>query len=137
MQTKNAIPTRAKKDAPLSLAEIDAWGAQSVNASRSSHEDIDDAETAWLESVDTMAAAVCKDKTDTEIFRHVGSELSKMGVSSVFFIGEPGAASLTSASVTIASGGVPIIEAVSDGSRNISISTRDNEIISRVLSLER
>jgi hypothetical protein len=47
-------------------------------------EDIVNIEAEWLKSVNNVAAAACKDKTTDEIFRLIGGELGKMGVSSVF-----------------------------------------------------
>jgi len=43
-----------------------------------------DTNAAWLESLSNVASSACKDKTPNEIFRQIGGELGKMGVSSVF-----------------------------------------------------
>jgi hypothetical protein len=96
-------------------------------------EDIVNIEAEWLKSVNNVAAAACKDKTTDEIFRLIGGELGKMGVSSVFFTREPEGETLISSSVTLSSGGIPVYPA-STGREKVSISSFDSEIIGRVLS---
>ena len=60
------------------------WEGRGPRLGWSSLEDISDPEADWPKAVNRVAAAACKGKTADEIFRQIGEELGKMGVSSVF-----------------------------------------------------
>ena len=99
-----------------------------------STESAGDTNAAWLESLSNVASSACKDKTPNEIFRQIGGELGKMGVSSVFFIKQPVGYSLDASDITLSSGGVHVFRALPRGLAKTSISPGDSEIIERVLS---
>ena len=99
-----------------------------------SSESLNNANTAWFDSISRVTASACKDKTAVEIFRQIGSELGIMGVSSVFFTKQQLGSSLDASNVTLSSGGAPVFYALPRGRVKTSILPSDSEIIERVLS---
>lgn len=100
----------------------------------SSLEDINDPAAVWPKAVNRVAAAACKDKTADEIFRQIGEELGKMGVSSVFLTREAGGGSLLVSNVTVSSGGVAVYPSRALRGEKARLVPSENETISRVLA---
>ena len=118
MQRKTVISAETKKDKRILIEHKRLYGTEAV----------------WLRSINNVATAACKDKTTDEIFRLIGTELSKLGYSSVFFIREPGEECLVASNLTLCYGGFPAYDVGFQGREKMSISLVDNEIITRVLS---
>ena len=100
---------------------------------RSSLEDINDPEAVWAKSINRVAAA-CKDKTTDEIFRHIGEELGKLGVSSVFLTKEAAGENLLISNVTVSSRGVAVYPAKAPRGEKPRLVPTESEVISHVLS---
>ena len=99
----------------------------------SSLEDINDHEAVWPKAVNRVAAA-CKDKTADEIFRQIGEELGKMGLSSVFLTREDGEENLLISNVTVSSGGVAVYPPRALRGEKAGLAASESDVISRVLA---
>ena len=100
----------------------------------SSLEDINDPGAVWPKAVNRVAAGACKDRTSDEIFRQIGEELSKMGVSSVFLTREATGDNLLISNVIVSSTGVAVYPAATLHMENSSLAASESEIIGRVLA---
>ena len=84
MQTKPTTTAKSKQKSGVNFMDETLGGHGGPKLGWSSLEDINDPDAVWPKAVNRVAAAACKDRTANEIFRQIGEELGKMGVSSVF-----------------------------------------------------
>jgi len=96
--------------------------------------DIQDPEVVWPKAVNRVAAAACKDQPTVEIFRQIGEELGKLGVSSVFLTRESVGNNLLISNVTVSSRGVVAYPVKALRGKKAGFTTSGSEAVSRVLA---
>jgi HD-GYP domain-containing protein (c-di-GMP phosphodiesterase class II) len=135
MQNKSVRKTPKKRLYELPPVVEEPGGHGCPAPGWSSLEDINDTDAAWLNMVNRVAASACKGKTDEEIFRQIGEELGKMGISSVFLTRDTDEGDLRISNVSVSSGGLVFYPSGTQRGKKEQFALSGSEIVTRIFSL--